>query len=264
MGSRSVPDNVLEYISKREVVSVDDLASDLDVSRLTARNYLSRLVGMELARRIGLGLYKVGREEAVGPELNPEVSKLVDVLRERFPMADLVVWSLSMLSDYAHYAIGRDLMFVEAGRVISGSVRDFLLERGYHAVLNSEKRDYREYALYGERLVFVLEREERYGIEGSTPTLERIWLDLYYLVTRKELSFPAGELGTIFVNMLRRDGVNFNRLLRYAQRRGLRDELVVFLYRLRESYPGLIPEEALAGRKGVLEIIEEMVEGGIE
>ncbi|KON30186.1 hypothetical protein AC482_04490 [miscellaneous Crenarchaeota group-15 archaeon DG-45] len=264
MASRLVPDRVLQYVSGREIVSIDDLVSGLGISRLTAKNYLSRLVGMELARRIGRGLYQVGGEEAVGVELNPALSGLVDALRERFPMADFVVWSLSMLADYAHYALGRDLFFVEADRLISASVRDFLLEKGYHAVLKPDKRNFREYTFYSEKPVFVLEREEKYGVGGFVPTPERIWLDLYYLITRRELSFSAGELGTIFMNMLRREGVNFNRLLRYAQRRRLRDEMIVFLCSLRESYPGVIPEEVLAGRKGALEYIEEMVEGARE
>lgn len=264
MTSHSVPDKVLDYISKREIVSVDDLAGDLGVSRLTARNYLSRLVGLERARRISRGLYKVSREVATGLEINPEVSKMVDMLNGRFPTADLVVWSLSMLADFAHYAIGRDLIFVEVGRMISESVRDFLLEQGYHAVLNPDKKDFQEYALYGEKLVYVLEREERYGVGGLVPTPERIWLDLYYLVTRKDLSFPAGELGTIFVNMLQREDVNFSRLLRYGQRRRIRDEMIVFLCKLMQEYPRLVPEEVLVGRRGTLKIINEMVEGGRE
>jgi len=250
----------LDYIAAKEVVSVDDLVGDLGVSRLTAKNYLSRLVGMNRVRRIGRGLYQVSREETVGLELNPEVSKLLDLLRSRFPIADFAVWSLSMLADYSHYAIGRDLIFVETAPVISASVRDFLLENGYHSVLNPGKRDFQEYAQYSEKFVFVLERKERYGVEGVLPTPERVWLDLYYLITRKELSFSAGELGIIFVNMLQRDGINFNRLLRHAQRRKLRDEVMVFLCNLRQTYRRLIPEEVLAGRKGALKHIEEMVE----
>lgn len=264
MGSWSVPDRVLEYISGREVVSLDDLVSDLGVSRLTAKNYLSRLVGMDLAKRVGRGLYQVGRGETAGVELNPEVSGLVDLLRGRFPMADLVVWSLSMLADYSHYAIGRDLMFVETGRATSASVRDFLLEKGYHAVLNPDSRDFREYASYPETFVFVVERKERYGVSGLVPTPERVWLDVYHLITRKELAFSAGELGVIFMNMLRREGINFTRLLRYAQRRKLRDEMIIFLFELRQSYPLLIPEEVLEGRKGALSFIEEMAEGARE
>jgi len=93
------------------------------------------------------------------------------------------------------------------------------------------------------------------------PTPERIWLDLYYFITRKDLAFPPSELGLIFANMLRKEGVKFNRFLRYASRRNLRDEMIIFLYDLRRSSQLPVPESMLAGRKGALSTIEEMVRG---
>ena len=96
------------------------------------------------------------------------------------------------------------------------------------------------------------------------PTPERVWLDIYHLITRKELSFSPGELGLIFANMLRKEGVNFNRFLRCAQRRNLRDEMIIFLYSLKQSSQLPIPDRLLVGKKEVLMVINEMVEGARE
>ena len=64
--------------------------------------------------------------------------------------------------------------------------------------------------------------------------------------------------------MLRREGVNFDRLRRCAQRRGVERELVVFLCSLRRFFPSLLPEEALGESMESVHVIDEMVEAAKE
>lgn len=260
-----VPQKVVEYVTRHETISVEEVMQDLGVSRITAKNYLSRLARMDIIKRVGRGLYQVGKGATATIRLSPELSLLAHDIRERFPMAQFTIWSVNMLADYAHYAVGRDLIVLETERTLSASIRDALIKKGYRTILIPEKRDFREYAYSSEKTIFILERSEKYGlfeIDGIlVPTPERVWLDLYYLITRKELSFSPGELGLIFANMLRREGVNFNRFLRYAQRRNIRDEMIIFLYSLKQSSNLTIPDALLAGKKEALQIINEMVEG---
>jgi len=264
----SVPQRVIDYIAKRETVSIEETMQDLNVSRTTAKNYLSRLSKINTVKRIGRGLYQVEKGATATVKFSPELSRLAQDLRQRFPLAHFVIWSINMLADYAHYAIGKDLIVLETDKMLSASIRDALIEKGYHAVLRPENRDFREFAYYNEKTILVVERSEKYGLfsqdETSIPTPERIWLDTYYFITRKELSFSPSELGLIFANMLQRDGVNFNRLLRYARRRNLHYEIIIFLYNLKQSSLLPIPDNVLAGRKEALKTLREMVEGAIE
>jgi hypothetical protein len=269
MGNESlVPQKITDFVTRRETVTVEDLMQNFNVSRITAKNYLSRLAKMDVARRIGRGLYQAGREPTSNVELPRELLGLAQDLKKRFPMADFVIWSINMLADYAHYAISRDLIVAETNKALSVSMRDALIQKGYHAIVNPEKRDFREYADYSEKSIFVLERNETYGLlklEGlCIPALERIWTDVYYFVTRNELNFSPGELGQMFANMLQKGRINFNRLLRYARRRNLRDEIIIFLYNLKQWSQFSVPENVFTGRKGALEIINEMVEGAKE
>jgi hypothetical protein len=263
-----VPQKIIDFVKGRGTVTAEDLMQSFSVSRITAKNYLSRLAKMDIARRIGTGLYQAGREPTSSVEFPRGLLELAQDLRRRFPMADFVIWSMNMLADYAHYAISRDLVVVETDKTLSASVRDALIQKGYHATVNPERRDFREYADYGEKSIFVLERNETYGLfklEGlCVPALERIWIDIYYFVTRNELNFSPGELGQMFANMLQKERINFNRLLRYARRRNLRDEILIFLYNLKQSSQFSVPENVFTGRKGALEIISEMVEGAKE
>ncbi|MGV9103460.1 MAG: DUF6577 family protein [Candidatus Thorarchaeota archaeon] len=269
MGPESfVPQKVIDYVTRQGTVSVEEMMQDLSVTRITAKNYLSRLAKTGITKRIGRGLYQVGKGTTVAVRLPPEVSLIGQFVKERFPMATIAIWSLTMLADYAHYAIGRDLVVLETDRLISPSIRDALIEKGYRAILDPENRDFKEYAYYSDKTIFILERKEKYAVFESEglliPTPERIWLDLYYFLTRRCWAFPPSELGLMFANMLRKEGVNFNRLLRYARRRNLRDEMIIFLYDMRRSSQLPIPESTFVGKKEVLSTIGEMVRGAKE
>lgn len=263
-----VPQKVVEYVSRHETISIEEMMQDLDVSRTTAKNYLSRLVKMGVIKRIGRGLYKVGKGSTVTVRLSPELLHIANHLRQRFPMAQFTIWSINMLAEYAHYAVGRDLIVIETNKILSPSIRDVLMEQGYHAILNPESKDFREYAYYRDKTIYIMERSEKYGLLEAEnlliPTPERIWIDIYYLITRKELSFSPAELGRIFANMLHREGINFNRLLRYAQRRNIRDEMIIFLCDLKRCTKLAIPDTLFVGKKEAPKVIDEMVEGAKE
>lgn len=264
----SVPQKVLAYVMERDIVSVEDLVRDLTVSHVTARNYLSRLAQMGAIKSIGRGVYQLGKGETATVRLSPELSRLAQEIRERFPMATFAVWSLNMLADYAHYTMGRDIIFIETSKMLSASFRDALVAKGYRTILLPENREFREYAYYGERVLFILERKELYGLawfEGNLiPTPERIWVDIFYLITRKHLAFDLVELGLIFANMINKEGINFDRLLRYSGRRGLFREVLFFLYEVKSSGSRTgkrIPEDVLVGKHETGKAILEMVSG---
>ncbi len=219
-------------------------------------------------KSIGGGIYQVGKGKRATMRAGAALTTVAKKLQEAFPMAEFAVWSLQMLSNYSHYMIGRDIMFVEVSKMLSASVRDELISKGYRAVLQPERRDFREFASYKEAPIFILERKERYGlvkVDGIlVPAPERVWADVYYLSTRKDLAFDLSELGLIFAAMVDGGAINFDLLLRYSGRRGVYREVLIFLYELMKSDPVAgkkIAEYAILGRRGSVDTIATMVEG---
>jgi hypothetical protein len=264
----SVPPKIVEYVKNKDVVSISDIAQAFSLTEITAKNYLSRLAIMGEIRSIGRGLYQAGRVKGVIMRPPPMLSKVAEELRGVFPMAEFTVWSLQMFSDYSHYMIGKDLMFVETSKVLSASMRDALVSKGYRVVLQPEKRDFQEFAFYPQVPIFILERKEFYGLnefEGYfVPMPERIWADIYYFSTRKGFVFDSFELGLIFVAMVDKGRINFDRLLRYSARRGIFREVLIFLYELMKTNSRVgknIAEHVLLGRRETLTTIATMVEG---
>lgn len=263
-----VPPRIVDYVRKKQVISISDIAQTFGLAETTAMNYLSRLATLGEIKSIGRGLYHVGKSEGINLRLSEPLAKIAKELRDAFPMAEFTVWSLQMLSKYAHYMIGKDLMFIESSKMLTASMRDALISKGYRVVLQPEKRDFQEFTYYPQVPIFILERKELYGLNGfenySVPTPERIWADVYYFSTRKGLAFDSFELGLIFAAMVDRGGINFDRLLRYSGRRGIYREVLIFLYELMKSNSTVgkaITERVLFGRRETFNTITSMVEG---
>ncbi|MFP3952471.1 MAG: DUF6577 family protein [Candidatus Bathyarchaeia archaeon] len=255
----SVPGKVLEYVRDREEVSVDGLMDELGIARISARNYLSRLSGQGVLVRTGRGRYRMGCSGTRNIDIPPNVREVNEMLMERFPVGDFVVWSLGMLSNYSHYTLGRDLITVEADERLAPKIRDVLLKSGYNAVLDPGKKEYGGYPLY--QYLFVVKRKERYGVTGNYPRLERLLVDVYFDITRNELSFSPSEYGVILGNALRTGKPDPEVIIKYASRRGIKVEVAVTLY---EVMKRLKLGTDVFYKKDAQQVAEEIISGALE
>jgi len=267
-----VPAKIENYVQTKQVISTKEVAQTFNLTQTTAMNYLSRLAKTGQIKNISKGTYQTKnnnkQQTTTNPSLPQDLLNIVNQINTAMPMTKITTWSLQMISNYTHYMIGKNLMFIETTKTLSNSIRDLLLSKGYHAVLSPQKRDYQQYALYPQTPLFILERKEAYALTQQdnyfTPTIERLWVDIYYYSSRKDLAFDSFELGLIFATMVEQGVINFDRLLRYATRRGCFNEILLFLYELRKQNSKLnqiIEEGNLFGRREVFTVIDAMVEG---
>jgi hypothetical protein len=262
----AVPDKILEYIREKQVVSISDVSDEFNISRVTAMNYLSRLTNLGLANRIGYGKYEYGKSNDSSLIITPEAQRVIDLV-ERFGEKNILVWSINMLSNYSHYAIGKDLFFVETNSAFKKSVRDILLQSNYDVILDPVRRDFRDFSLNNRDKIFVISRKEKYGIkkdEPIIPTAERIWVDLYYYITRKDLNFSSFELGVMLGNMMNSNVLNYDRLLYYSNRRKIRDEIIIILYELIKKTNNEKLFNLILKGKNTVSNIDQILEGAIE
>ncbi|MDR2719986.1 MAG: winged helix-turn-helix transcriptional regulator [Nitrososphaerota archaeon] len=266
-----VPTKIENYVQTKQVISNKELAQTFNITETTAMNYLSRLAKTGQIKNISKGTYQIKnnkQQQTTKTPLPQDLQNIVNQINTALPMTKITTWSLQIIANYTHYMIGKDLIFIETTKTLSNSIRDLLISKGYHTVLLPEKRDYQEYALYPQTPVFILERKETYGLiqldNYSIPTMERLWADIYYYSTRKGLTFDSFELGLIFVAMVEKGVINFDRLLRYSARRGCFNEILLFLYELRKQNTKLnqiLDKSSLFGRQEIFKVIDAMVEG---
>lgn len=251
----SVPERVVEYVNTKRVVNAIQMSEDLRISVGSAQNYLSRLKSEKKLIWTGKGAYKASNSEN-RLEVPIDVELIRSLINERLPSGDFVIWSLGMLANYAHYAVGKDLIVVEAKKALTYRIRDILLNAGYFAILNPSKKAYKEYTYYN--YILIEERRERFGVRGNFPEPERLFVDVYFAITRKMLNFSANELGVIIGNALRMGDINMRRLLTYSSRRGIGTEMTIILYEALKR-KDMSTEELLKVQH--LEVINEIIQG---
>lgn len=254
----SVPGNVVDYVEKKGEVNVNQLSKDLQISEISARNYLSRLTSDNKVIRVGKGRYRL-KESAYRIEVPNKVQNILDIILKRFQSPDIVIWSLGMLANYAHYEVGKDLIVIETNRALGYRIRDLLISEGYNALLNPDENAYMDYTFY--EYVFIEQRLERFLINGYFPEPERLIVDVYFAITRKKLNFSAYELGVILGNALRMGDVEVQRLITYGGRRGIETELTIILYETLKNRDE--PINYLL-KKGTEDTVKELIQGATE
>jgi len=121
---------------------------------------------------------------------------------------------------------------------------DTLIQTGKKPILLPKPAEMSNVISLIDEPLFLIGRSEKYGaaiIDGyRVPYPERALVDLYYLLTRRSFPFAADEFGRIIYNMLEQSSrFNYQRCLRYASRRRLRDEFLTIFFRLKQEYPEL-------------------------
>ncbi len=267
--SANVPYKVRAYLTQHETVTVDELKGAADISERSARSYLSRLAGSGEVTRIGKGRYTLREAQSLPCQPTPNMQEVGNLLANKLMNLEPVVWSTDYLAPYAHYAVGRSVTFVEVPSRFVNLVTDVLINAGKSPLLYSGGLDLGAIQHLFEHPMVIVPRTEKYATfkDGGyrVPYLERTIIDHYYLSLHGSLPFPPDEIGRLLFNMLSTSyAFNFERCLRYASRRGIRNEILILLFRFSRDYPQLkIPDSLFFANKKVEAEMEELIKGAI-
>jgi DNA-binding transcriptional ArsR family regulator len=260
-----VPKDVLSYVKGKKFVTVGDLMERFGYKRATAYSYLSRLRKDGIVSRVGYGRYLVGEFKPRSFVVTPRVSRIVNVIRKKMPFVEFTIWSTENLAPFSHYAVGRDVVFLEADRRTSKKIREVLLEDGIRSLTEPSRGQLNDVFSLLEEPVVIFQRKEAYATRMENrvrlPSLERMLVDLYFYITRFGFPYPPGEYGRLLYNVLKSVTLNIDMLKRYASRRGVREEISLLLSGMRDRYPELdIPEPGERPPEAD-EMLAEMVRG---
>ena len=264
-----VPESFLSYVLEKEFVTVEGASQDLDLKEVTVRNYLSRMKRDGLIERVGRGRYVMMERDRVPPHIPDGLKSVLDLIEDSYPDLGPVVWSVSMISDYMHNVPGGDLYSIDISRDIAIQLKTFLGDRGVLVFMDPDPISIEDYSWSNLEPIFLFRRGEQFAsipMNGHRIAMvDRIWVDIYYLCTRKSLPFPLIELGVVLRNLITSGSISIDRLLKYSSRRGLRAEMMLILYELGKVDPNLhLLERILPHSPKAEEWINEVVIGGLE
>lgn len=190
---------------------------------------LNRLLKSGQLVRIERGLYKFPDNARTNFSVlcSEEMIQINQQIKSQFPFVDYCLWSTSTLMPYMHHIPNLNLLFVDVEREVTESVFNLLYSDSTKRVfLQPSPTDFERYISTNEAIIIrpLISESPLQLVEGvNTPTIEKVLVDI---VGDLEFSFLQGsEINYVYSTIFERHNVNKNKLLRYAARRGRKEEV---------------------------------------
>jgi len=202
------------------------------------------MVNSGVLSRTGRGLYQLGTGHNYTPELSPRILKINKLLKKRFPLISYCVWDSGMLNEFAQHLSSYHFILVDIERDVAESVYFQLKEefsgvflRPSEMLLNNVLSDFRL-----PLVVRYLVSESPISMRNDMPvvTVEKMLVDIF---SDPEFGYLIGsERRAIFSNAYYKYIINENKLLRYAARKGKKEEIQNYIQKgnFNKQRPNLI------------------------
>ncbi len=142
------------------------------------------------------------------------------------------MWSSSFLNEFSIHQSIKTLFLIEAEKDSIESIFNYLKDRSYRVFINPTLEVFENYALSENNFIIVKPLLSEAPIQTirnlNTVTLEKMLVDIFCdkIVFS---AFQGNEMKTIFTTAYNKYAVNENKLLRYANRRGKKEQLKKYL-----------------------------------
>jgi hypothetical protein len=217
-----------KVFTRKELIA--NLKSENQIgSQGTLSEQLNRLLKSGQLIRFERGVYKLPDDarKDFSVVCSEEMRKINQQIKTQFPFVDYCLWPGSALMPYMHHIPNLKLMFVDVEREVAESVFNLLnSDSNKRVFLMPSLTDFERYISANEAIVIrpLISESPLQLVEGiNTPTIEKILVDI---VGDIEFSFLQGsEIDHVYTTIFERHSVNKNRLLRYATRRGRKEEV---------------------------------------
>ena len=195
----------------------------------TFSEQLNRLLKSGQLLRIERGVYKLPDDarKDFSVVCSEEIRQINQQIKTQFPFVDYCLWSASTLMSYMHHIPNLNLLFVDVEREVAESVFNLLnADSNKRVFLLPSLTDMERYISTNDAIIIrpLISESPLQLVEGiNTPTIEKVLVDM---VGDVEFSFLQGsEINYFYTTIFERHNVNKNKLLRYATRRGRKEEV---------------------------------------
>jgi hypothetical protein len=203
---------------------------------LTTVNWrIYSLVQTGVLSRIGRGKFTLENGKIYTPTVTRKMMGIFKKLQKQFPYLQTCIWDTSILNEFMLHQPGRFYTVVEVNKDGMESVFYFLKE-GFKNVFLNPNQDVIDHYISEMRdaiIVRILVSEAPIQLIQNLPTttLEKLLVDIY----SEDILFAAQqgrEMQHIFKEALNIYTVNESRMLRFADRKGKKEELGNYLKKL--------------------------------
>lgn len=231
----STAEIILNYANERKSFSLSELSEFVrdreSISDSGILWHIKRLIGENKIARIARGKYGRHTKSVFVPKLSSRQKELYHDIKRQFPLIDMCIYSGSDISSMQHHVSTNNAIYVEVSKDATEAVFHWLIDNGFKAYHKPTEELMSEYVNLSDECVIVkplVTESPLVMVEGiSTPALEKLLVDInkdadfYYL--------QGGE--TFYIMEFARSFYQINepKMLRYASRRGIRNEITDIL-----------------------------------
>jgi hypothetical protein len=236
------------YLKSHVTIDVDTAVGlartgDRDVPRSTVRWRLHDMVRRGTLRRLRRGIYTWPDKQEFRLAVADSLASLFYAVQTSLPYVELCAWRSDDVQDLARHYPSWSVPIIEVEKDGEAAVRDVLVGMDQPAVayedLPAVARSFpgQEYIVI-KRLVSEAPVTRSYNV--TIPRLEKILVDI---VRDKNLfGFLEGaETHTIYQSAMNRYHIQLDTLLRYASRRGVKDDVVTILAQINGKESAIMP-----------------------
>lgn len=227
--------NILAYANQREQFTLTEMYADLSkqwqVTKSAMAHIISKLVRAGSLARIAHGVYCLNNKQVFCPLLSPQAQAIGTLLSKQFPLVTFCLYESNHISPLQYHLAYTNTLYVELERSGTEAVFHFLQTKQKQVFLMPTETDMMRYLDTDKRNIFVKPLVSEAPMQGKgnlrTPTLEKLLVDIY---CDDDFYYLQGaEYNHIWTNAFDTYTINSNSLLRYAARRGVREELSTLL-----------------------------------
>ena len=192
--------------------------------------YITAMLANNQIVRTGHGIYsKIENSKTIySYAVSKDAGKIKKLIKQEFPLLDFCVWDLTILNEFVNHLIAHNHIFVEVEKDGAGFVYEMLADKIKNKVLlTPTAKELERYSTDND--VYLINAVSEAPVEeGGDITLEKLIVDLF---ANKTLSMlvSKGDYPQAVEEMFNKYLINENKLLRYANRRGKREEIIKFL-----------------------------------
>jgi hypothetical protein len=190
------------------------------------------LVQSGVLQRIGRGKFMLGEGKNYVPEMPSATKSIFKKLKANFPFANLCIWNTSVINEFMLHQPNQFFVLVETDKEATNAIFYFLREIKSSVFIDPTNDTLEKYAV-NKNEVFVVKplvsEAPTQTINGvGTVSIEKMLVDIFC----DDIVFLAqqgAEMRTIFEEAFGKYTINQSKMLRYANRRGKKEELLQFV-----------------------------------
>ena len=217
----------MDLAKTNQKVSAHFLAVSIGMKPVTARQYLSSLAKDKELVRVGRGEYALPQKQVFTYKPSEKVKGIYDSLKSEQPFTDFCIYDGSIFSSIQHHLSINNAIYVETNRDAVDSVFSRLREQQNDVYKQPDADFVADYIDLRETCVIVktlVTESPLMEVEGiRVPTLEKLLVD-----TQQDADFDyfqGSESLYMFQMAFELYTINMRKLLRYAKRRGIGQEI---------------------------------------